>query len=139
MLGSVFIIVGSNAVNRVCLFALCLMSLLGFSEGSAALEVENAIASNLVGGRGCFYWDYTPCNVTPRTGCPASHAFYPTRYQSTVTPFYGKDSGQRRITCGCVKRPGSGCDSKRAFAKVYSCGSGSGTGSGDPGGSTTDP
>lgn len=101
--------------------------------GVMSQELSDAFADSLIGGASCPGYKNTVCNSTPKTGCPLQII-----YQSNPDdPVTGKVSG-KKVTCGCVKKPGTGCSAERGHANLYACGSSTGSGS-DPGGSTTTP
>lgn len=116
------------------LFGVAVVAVMGLFSNGGIQEVSASGADSLVGGAGCSYWKITLCNPTPKTGCPSSTFFRKTTVQ---TISYGKATD--KATCGCVKKPATGCNATTGFQHVGPCGSSGGSGSGDLANSGMDP
>ncbi len=101
--------------------ALGCVALLGFfasldlSAGLGLQEVKNAIAEELVGGA-CAKYGTVACNPPPNTKCP-----FQVLFKQFTDGEYPNRSGVDLVTCGCIKKPRTGCTTQKAYLKITYC------------------
>lgn len=102
---------------------------IGFFSTAHPNEVSADEAKSLTGG--CPYFAVAVCNGKPTKGCPSSVFLAPTEEE---TLFQCK--GNKKHTCGCVKKPATNCGNTTGYSNLVPCGSSTTGGSGGTMGST---
>ena len=92
-------------------------SSIDLSGGLSSQEVKASVAEELVGGATCERFTGKVCNAQGGTGCPTNAGFTP----KETGQFLGQPL-RGLVTCGCVRRPGTGCSTAKFYQKLTGCG-----------------